>query len=343
MSVVYVACDPSLVSGGPELLHQLCYHLRMSVGLDSKMYYCGKFLESQVLNEYSCYNNPVAVDIIDQKNNILIVPEVYNLMCIFSKFSNIKKVIWFLSVDNYYLSRYKMSHFFVKRVMNKLSNICFKKKIFDIEIFSGLVKRINISNDHFVQSADLIMTNSYRGLDYLAECGYSAVYLSEYLNDAFLNDVSFDIPKKNIVVYNPRKGIDFTKQIIEKMHHVQFVPVQDMSRNDVIRLLSEAKLYIDFGNHPGKDRLPREAAMMGCCVITGKEGSAGNFRDVPIQDQFKFKNDEKSLPSIMQAIDDCLINYSFRVRDFEYYRSTIRAEKNIFISDLKSIASKYFC
>ena len=30
------------------------------------------------------------------------------------------------------------------------------------------------------------------------------------------------------------------------------------------------KLYIDFGGFPGKDRLPREAVMHDCCIITGK-------------------------------------------------------------------------
>jgi len=42
------------------------------------------------------------------------------------------------------------------------------------------------------------------------------------------------------------------------------------------------KLYVDFGKHPGKDRMPREAAVHGCCIITGRRGAAGNPFDIPI-------------------------------------------------------------
>lgn len=36
-----------------------------------------------------------------------------------------------------------------------------------------------------------------------------------------------------------------------------------------------------FRQPPGKDRMPREAAMPGCCVITGKRGAAANPFDIP--------------------------------------------------------------
>ena len=47
-----------------------------------------------------------------------------------------------------------------------------------------------------------------------------------------------------------------------------------MTPEQVVDLMSESKVYIDFGNHPGKDRIPREAVINGCCVITGVRGSA---------------------------------------------------------------------
>ncbi len=38
--------------------------------------------------------------------------------------------------------------------------------------------------------------------------------------------------------------------------------------------MRKAKLYIDFGYHPGKERMPREACLLDCCLIIGKDGSA---------------------------------------------------------------------
>jgi len=37
------------------------------------------------------------------------------------------------------------------------------------------------------------------------------------------------------------------------------------------------QVYIDFGHHPGQDRLPREAVQCGCVVITGKRGSGNQI------------------------------------------------------------------
>ncbi|MGC8677909.1 MAG: hypothetical protein ACP5UF_06830 [Hydrogenobaculum sp.] len=92
-----------------------------------------------------------------------------------------------------------------------------------------------------------------------------------------------------------------------------------MTRDQVIETLQKAKVYIDFGNHPGKDRIPREAAILGCCVITGKRGSATFFEDVPIPEEYKFEE---------------------RYQDFNYYRQVIRNEPTKFLENLKKIFVK---
>ena len=53
-------------------------------------------------------------------------------------------------------------------------------------------------------------------------------------------------------------------------------------------LLKRSKVYIDFGPHPGMDRLPREAALAGCVVLTNREGAANFEEDVPLPSEFKF-------------------------------------------------------
>lgn len=83
-----------------------------------------------------------------------------------------------------------------------------------------------------------------------------------------------------------------------------------MTRDEVAKLLSTAKVYIDFGNHAGKDRIPK-AAISGCCVITGKDGSAKFYEDVPIDEEFKFKTINKNIPLIVEKIKHCFDNYEF--------------------------------
>jgi len=38
---VYIACPANIATGGPELLHQLCYHLRSDMRINAIMYYFG--------------------------------------------------------------------------------------------------------------------------------------------------------------------------------------------------------------------------------------------------------------------------------------------------------------
>ena len=68
---------------------------------------------------------------------------------------------------------------------------------------------------------------------------------------------------------------------------VMLVPIQHMASSQ--QLLARARVYIDFGHHPGQDRLPREAAQCGCVVVTGMRGSAGLFADVPLPQYLKIE------------------------------------------------------
>ncbi|HOL22470.1 MAG TPA: hypothetical protein PLQ41_06420, partial [bacterium] len=122
--------------------------------------------------------------------------------------------------------------------------------------------------------------------------------------------------------------------------NIKFVPLISMSRMQVIETLKKAKVYIDFGNHPGKDRIPREAAIMGCCVITGKRGSAAYFEDVPIPEKYKFEDKKENIPKIIERIRDCLENYNERYKDFDNYREIIRKEPEKFVEDMKKIFVK---
>ena len=110
-----------------------------------------------------------------------------------------------------------------------------------------------------------------------------------------------------------------------------------MSRDEVISLLSRAKVYIDFGNHPGKDRIPREAAVLGVCVITNLRGSAGDAKDLPIPIKYKFNETEENIPRILSLIEDCLNNYENNNINFDSYKRVIYSEPKKFNSDLKKI------
>jgi len=59
-------------------------------------------------------------------------------------------------------------------------------------------------------------------------------------------------------------------------------------------------MYIDFGTHPGKDRIPREAALRNCIVLTNRNGAADNNVDVPIPNEYKIHSVLSNLGKIRE-------------------------------------------
>ena len=340
---VYVVAPANTATGGPELLHQLVYHLIKDLDVEAYMYYIPSDHPDPVHPEYKLYNNPFVRNIEDSDKNVLIVPEVISAIKVLREYREIRKVIWWLSVDNFYLSLFLSSkkNLFISRLINKISGIIFRKKFIDI---TELAYRYIYPKDFFyipeVKQANFHLAQSYYAVKHLTERGISEeriFYLSDYLNENFLN-IKTDLTKKeNIVAYNPKKGFSFTKKIIKAAPDIKFIPLINMTRQEVIKTLQKAKVYIDFGNHPGKDRLPREAAILGCCVITGKRGSAKYFEDVPISEEYKFEDKEENIPLIVEKIKDCFKNFEIHYKNFENYRNIIKNEPKKFIKYLENI------
>ena len=93
---------------------------------------------------------------------------------------------------------------------------------------------------------------------------------------------------------------------------------------------------MDFGYHPGKDRMPREAAMAGCCLITGIKGSAGNAIDVSIPAKYKLDAEQPDFPVRWKKLaDEIFGNFAAASADFADYRNSIREEKDIFEAEVK--------
>lgn len=320
-SVIYVVCPAVKKTGGTELAHQLAYELNDN-GLDAVITYYGEKVEKPTPEAFQQYVSRFVYmdEMEDDPNNLLIVPEInYDYL---TRYDNIQKCIWWMSVDNY-LKRSSFSGVVhdrgVLRAMKAFVN-------HDVPLMERKIKD-NVT--HFYQS-------DY-ACDFLTKRGFKSIYrLSDYINDIYLQSDS-DVIKENIVLYNPKKGYKFTKKIIDHAPDIKWVALENMTNDEVRAELNRSKVYIDFGNHPGKDRFPREAAISGCCVITGLNGSAKYHSDVPIDDEFKFEATFNNIPAIVSKIHKCLENYESENLKFLEYREMIKNEKETFKNDVKSI------
>jgi len=155
--------------------------------------------------------------------------------------------------------------------------------------------------------------------------------LYDYINDEFLNITNFK--KDNIICYNPTK--DKLTPTIQHLFNYETVPLVNLSREQMIETLKRSKVYIDFGYHPGKEKIPREAGMLSNIIITGKKGSAYFFDDVPILPQYKYKDNE--IENIVNKVNQSVKEYDTLINDFTLFRNITRNQKPLVYQQVKQI------
>lgn len=314
-SKVYILCPSNSASGGPEVCHQLCSEM-IKLGIEAYICYIKK-MDEPVHTNYKKYHLPYVFKPEDLPHNICIVPEVYSGH--FSLWKNVQKVFWWLSVDNYLNNIRSHIRFWSTAPTSrpKPKFFIFEKKDEDMV--------------HFVQS------EYARQFIKINDVPDDKIYMVEdYVSQAFLSQAAqIDLSKKeNFVVYNPKKGFNITQQLIEVASDIDWRPIENMTPEQVQELLAKAKVYIDFGHHPGKDRIPREAAISGCVVITGKRGSAANDIDINIPVEFKFDDNKLNKQKVVEKIREVFENFKTAHEKQSAYRNRILDDKNRFINEI---------
>jgi hypothetical protein len=315
MRKIYVICPGNAVTGGPELLHQFVSTLN-NAGFDATIIYTPLNVCFKVPTQYSKYNVKVSTyqSIKFTQSDVVVIPEV--LTGYVKKFSDIQKYIWWLSVDNYFeIMPKSFSESFKENVKRIIKHKHAKPKQVPIK---GLADCKHLAQSEYA-------------VEFLSENGYRSEMLSDFLNEEHLNKNVTLAKKEDIVCYNPKKGMKITQRLIKDLPHYHFVPIQNMTAVEVANLLERAKVYIDFGNHPGKDRIPREAAMAHCVVITGTRGSARNNVDIAVPEKYKIaESDSEFIKHFDSVLSEAIYAYEVCVKDFDEYRFKIKNERGVF-------------
>ena len=329
---VYVLAPYSFTTGGVELCHQLVDYLRDN-RYDAYIVYVvnGNTISNKqdITLSYNKYNIRTTNYIEDNDSNMLICPEIY--FDFMYRYTKIKLGFWWMSVDNHYgycniMDALKFHKGFIR-------NIKILKRYFFNNLYrdKNSIKDILKNNDRILH-----LYQSHYAQFHLYKLGVSQVLpLSDYINTEFIGDTIYT--KENIVLYNPLKGLNFTRKIINNLPNVKFIALKGMNREDLKKEMQKAKLYVDFGNFLGKDRLSRECAINGCCIITGKNGASYFYEDVPIPSEYKFNTQNKKIKKICEQINYVLDNYKQCTTQFNNYRKTILNEKEIFFKEINKI------
>ena len=92
--MIYIACPSRIATGGTEVLHQIYFQLSKLTPNVKIFYYDYDGIACPVANRFKKYTPEWVTKIIDDKDNILIVPETNLGIELLNRHSNINKIIY---------------------------------------------------------------------------------------------------------------------------------------------------------------------------------------------------------------------------------------------------------
>lgn len=305
----YVISPAGGQSGGSELTHQLCSEL-IGQNKDAKMYYiysdCAEPVNVEAMPRYLKYGTDHAKDMEEANSDKAVVIFNESSTSYIPFFKRARKLLWWMSVDNYLVDAYRIPEEVLK------------------------------------EQIDLHLVQSFYAYNYVKNAigvpEENIIFLSDYTHENFKKRYFPEGFRQNIVLYNPKKGYERLASLIEMTPEVKWIPLINLNEEQLMKIMQIAKVYIDLGNHPGKDRIPREAAVSGCCILTNKAGSAAFYEDVPICEQYKFEHCEEEYDKMRKLILDICSHFEEHSQRFEQYRQWILEEKMRFKQDAARMA-----
>lgn len=265
MKTIFLFCLANVRTGGPEAIHQLSDAL-LEQGFDARMVFYKwseiaaleradpgdgfwyRFgLHGNSVEDYAAYKIQCANEVPNSPDSIIVLPET--LCHLAPKFHNSTVLIWWLSVDNGFgaLSRVNLNHLRAENVWHA-SQSDYAARFIDAMRFpdAGSLSDYTVDLSHF--GPPIPMAERHKTIVFNAN------------------------PHKVIASFD-----DFRDRMRAINPEILVVKAQG-TRAQMAMLFAQARVYVDLGSMPGKDRMPREAAAMGCGVLVRADaGAAGDL------------------------------------------------------------------
>ena len=82
----------------------------------------------------------------------------------------------------------------------------------------------------------------------------------------------------------------------------QYFKIGGMTPAQVLQGFRRSYVYVDFGSASGRDRVPREAALQGCCVFLHAEGANALHADHAIPPYYRFTSRDVATGVLQEKI-----------------------------------------
>ena len=316
---VYVYYPRGLETGGPEALHQLTESLRRQ-GVEAFLVPLPGTENRPRVKRYETYACPETPTAVDEPKSAIVMPET--CMSLLLGFKRADPICWWLSVDNAQFAARKPG-----------------APIVPTKILSGPIARAERAAKRPYRFARRrlfpygrmhhVAQSAYAWAYLFVEFGIAAGSLSDYTVVDRLRDDQLERP---YLAYNPTKGGPAMDQLQKERWDFggfEPLPLVGLSHAHLLDALNKSAIYLDLGHHPGKDRMPREAAAMGSAVLAARRGSAAFVADMPIPLEHKLDVSDIGT-SVRAAVSRVADDLARATHSQAHYRGRITAEKEIF-------------
>ena len=306
---VLLGCPP-VASGGPEAIHQLAQIIN-DLGVRAEIFYGGPTVtikkdkkgnltyepatNNPTLEEYARYSPMMTTSVTLTERTLVILPEMY--APVDDLFAPARVAYWWLSWNNAFAKG------------SRLSDPALRAKF-------------------LAQSDFLHLAQTFRAHVHLRREGARQILdLVDYTDPRFTAAKPVHPNRTFTIAYNPRRAGTLAKHFFDRHPDIAGCPIIGMSKDQVRDALSRAMIYVEFGHNPGNDRMPREAACVGCIVLAKDVGGSAFFEDMPLDHSFKFKEQDVisgRLATLIKAIARDPVPY-FEAQSF--YRHHLYLEK----------------
>lgn len=329
---IFVLYHRGLRTGGPEALHQLVDMLR-ELGREAYLVPHPHTVQNARVEQYSIYDAPEAPEIIDTPGNLVVYPETYVFEM--SGVKHARRMCWWLSIDN--------SLTFMAERMWHRSNAGSLAKAREVAVPFARMWKNKVAPMFLRADRDVIhlVQSSYAWAFVATRFDVVPSLISDYTPNSEFQAVPESSRNTNLVTYNPAKGghiIESVKAVCPPS--IEWQPIAGMTRAEVVSTLQGCGVYLDLGHHPGKDRMPREAALSGALSIVARRGSGAFFADVPVPWEHKIMPDADEVTAAAAMLPQLISNFDAEVAKQDTYRVAILNEKSRFRSEVEDVFVK---
>lgn len=326
----YVYYPRGLATGGPEALHQLVDSLRRQ-GQEAYLVAIPGTGENPRAERYTHYDAPEAPGVVDARDNVVVVPETQALLL--RPLRRARGFVWWLSIDyapRFVIQRDATALLPIERGRNH------RAPLLQVRALKRFARGITTGEDRVLARCGHLAQSHYAWNHVFAHLGRAGSILSDYTPITPPRRVTTE-GRIARITYNPAKSRPIMAEFARRWPGIELLPLQNMTRDEVAGALSTSLVYLDLGAHPGKDRMPREAAAMGSVVLVANRGAAANGVDVPLPREHKVDVRPDIVMNAKRAYDRVLADPTAALEQQAPYRGRIAHERAVFDDEVAAV------